>query len=298
MLDCETINTCTNDCIVCAYGMMKREKLVMPLERFEKVLRDYSDIGGGYLSLSPRGEIFLDPLLVKRITILDKYPKIKSVSVTTNAVPLDRFSDSELRKILNSFIRIHISIYGLDREEYHLMTQRDFYAQVVSNIKNIFKLIDKDKTSVAFGFRLLKSHSEKDIEDWIKKNFDKDDIPFGYTYSYTNWRGALNNPLPYEGKWQRRVQGESPCLLPLVQSLIYSNGDVTYCPCTEFDVIEEFKLGNIDDQSLQEMFNSEKNKRLWASQPRTCLSCAYYHPITQPSQVTSAFQDPLGVIGG
>jgi len=298
MLDCETINTCTNDCIVCAYGMMKREKLIMPIERFEKVLHDYSDMGGGNLSLSPRGEIFLDPLFAKRMSLLDKYPRIKSVSVTTNAVPLDRFSDKELRRILNSFIRIHISIYGLDSEEYCLMTRRDFYSRVVSNIKKIIELTNRDKTSIAFGFRLLKGHTEKDIADWIKTNFDNDDIPFGYTYSYTNWRGALNDPLPFEGKWQKRVQGESHCLLPLVQSLIYSNGDVTYCPCTEFDTIEEFKLGNIDDQSLQEMFNSNKNKNLWTSLPKTCLSCSYYRPITQPSQVVGAFEDPLSVIGG
>jgi molybdenum cofactor biosynthesis enzyme MoaA len=139
MIDCETINTCTNDCIFCAYGMMKRNKIIMPTERFEKVLQDYSEIGGGYLSLTPRGEIFLDPYLVKRMSLLGEYPRIKGVSVTTNAVPIDRFSDDELMLILNSLIRIHISIYGLDREEHRLITQRDFYPRVVSNIKKITK---------------------------------------------------------------------------------------------------------------------------------------------------------------
>ena len=298
MLDCETINTCTNDCIICAYGMMKRDKIIMPLERFEKVLRDYSDMGGGYLSLTPRGEIFLDPLLVERLLLLDKYPRIKGVSVTTNAVPINRFSERDLRQILNSFIKIHISIYGLDDEEYRLMTRRDFYSRVVSNIKMITELIDKEKTLISFGFRLLKEHSEKDISDWIKKNFGRDDIPYGYTYAYTNWRGALNDPLPFEGKWQKRIQGKSHCLMPLVEAAVYSNGDVTYCPCTEFDIIDEFKLGNVDDQSLGEIFNSDKNKELWTNLPKTCLSCSNYHPITQPSQIMSAFQDPINLIGG
>jgi len=289
MLDCETINTCTNDCIICAYGMMKRDKTVMPLERFEKVLHDYSDMGGGYLSLTPRGEIFLDPLLVERLSLRDKYPKIKGISVTTNAVPINRFSESDIRKILNSFIRIHISIYGLDDEEYRLMTRRDFYPRVVANIKTITELIDQEKTSLRLGFRLLKAHSETDIRDWIKKNLGRDDIPYGYMSTYTNWRGALKDPLPFEGKWQARSQGKSHCLMPLIETSVY---------CTEFDLIEEFKLGNIDDHSLGELYNSDRNKELWTNLPKPCLTCSYYHPITQPSQITSAFQDPVNLIGG
>jgi radical SAM protein with 4Fe4S-binding SPASM domain len=279
---------------------MKRNKIIMPIERFEKVLHDYSEMGGGYLSLTPRGELFLDPILVERVSLIDKYPRIKGVSVTTNAVPIDRFSDRDLRQVLNSFIRINISIYGLDCEEYSLMTRRDFYSRVVSNIKKITKLIDRDKTLISFGFRLLKKHSEKDIGDWIKKNFGMDDIPYGYTYAYTNWRGALDDKilLPFEGKWQKRVQGKDHCLMPLVECVVYSNGDVSYCPCTEFDMIDEFKLGNIDDQSLSDIFNSDKNNKLWSSLPKPCLSCSFYKPITQLSQHSSAFQDPISLIGG
>ena len=300
MLDCETINTCTNNCIICAYGMMKRNKIVMPIERFEKVLHDYSEMGGGYLSLTPRGEIFLDPLLVERVNLLNKYPRIKGISVTTNAVPIDRFSDRDLKQVLNSFIKIQISIYGLDCEEYSLMTQRAFYSRVVSNIKKIVELIDRDETAISFGFRLLKEHSEEYIRDWIRKNFGMDDIPYGYTYTYTNFRGSLNDkiPLPFEGKWQKRVQGKCHCLMPLVEGVVYSNGDVSYCPCTEFDIIDEFKLGNIDDQSLSEIFNSNKNKELWYNLPGTCLNCSYYRPITQLSQHKSVFKDPISLIGG
>jgi radical SAM protein with 4Fe4S-binding SPASM domain len=300
MLDCETINTCTNDCIICAYGKMKRKKTIMPMERFEKVLHDYSEMGGGYLSLTPRGEIFLDPFLMERISLLEKYPRIKGISVTTNAVPVDRLSDRDLEKILNSFIRIHISIYGLDNKEYSLMTRRDFYSRVVSNIKKILELTDRNKTSICFGFKLLKDHSEMDIQDWIKNNLGTDDIPYGYTYTYTNFRGAVNDEmiLPFKGRWQKRTQGTGHCLMPMIEGAIYSNGDVSYCPCTEFDIINEFKLGNIDDLSLSEIFNSGKNKELWNNLPRTCLICTFYCPITGPSQLLSVFQDPVSHIGG
>ena len=300
MLDCETINTCTNNCIICAYGTMKRDKMIMPMQRFEKVLHDYSEMGGGFLSLTPKGEIFLDPFLLERLSLLENYPKIRGVSVTTNAVPVDSFSDRDLSRVLNSFIRIHVSIYGLDSEEYSLMTRRDFYSRVVSNINKIFELMDRDKTMLCFGFRLLKKHSKKDIDNWIKNNFGTYDIPYGYTYTYTNFRGAVDDkiPLPFEGKWQKRAQGKGHCLMPLLEGVIYSNGDVTYCPCTEFDIIEEFRLGNIDDRSLGEIFNSKKNEELWSKMPKTCLSCPFYAPITDNSQLLSAFDDPISHIGG
>ena len=148
MLNCEITNNCTNDCIICAHRNMKRKKMIMPMNLFEKVLHDYSEIGGGYISLTPRGEIFLDPFLVERLNLLDKYPKIKGISMSTNVVPIDHLSDQDLKQVLNSFFKIHISIYGLNGEEYRLMTQRDFYSKVILNIKRILEFIDKDKTLI------------------------------------------------------------------------------------------------------------------------------------------------------
>jgi len=78
MLNCETVNICTNNCIICPYSKMKREKTIMSQKIFEKVLHDYSEIGGGYLTLTPKnGEFFLDNLLPGRLSALDNYPKVR-----------------------------------------------------------------------------------------------------------------------------------------------------------------------------------------------------------------------------
>ena len=300
MLACETVNTCTNSCIICPYEKMTREKATMSMVMFEKVLHDYSEIGGGCLTLTPKnGEVFLDNLLEERLELLDKYPKIKYLSITTNAIPIDRFSDDLLRKILNYFDRIHISIYGLDPEEYSMMTRRDYYSRMILNIKRIIKFRNINKTELLFGFRFLKSHSKMDIDDWIKRNFEID-IPYGYTDTYMDWNGALDekNALPWVGNWRKKAQGDSHCLLPFILGMVYSNGDVSYCPCNDFNICEEFKLGNIDNKSLREIFNSEKNMELWRSLPEKCVNCSSYRPMANFDNYSDLFEDPVKYIGG
>ena len=300
MLACETVNICTNNCIICPYEKMTREKTTMSIEMFEKLLHDYSEIGGGCLTLTPKnGEVFLDKLLEKRLPLLEKYPKIKYLSITTNAIPIDRFSDKALMKLLNYFDRIHISVYGLDQEEYSTLTRKDFYSRMVSNIKRIIEFRDVNKTELLFGFRFLKIHSEKDIDDWIKTNFGMD-IPHGHTYTYMNWNGALDerNPLPWEGKWRKRTKGDSHCITPMILGMVYSNGDVSYCPCNDFDICEEFNLGNIKDKSLSDIFNSEKNIVMWRNLPKKCLSCSSYRPIANLCNYFDLFEDPVKYIGG
>lgn len=301
MLECETVNVCTNNCIVCPYEIMTRKKMTMPMKTFEKVLSDYSDIGGGYLTLTPKnGEVFLDELLADRLSILNKYPKIKGLSITTNAIPLDRLSDDNLKKIISHFDLVNISIYGLDREEYRIMTRRDFYSRMIANVNRIIEMRDERKTKLLFGFRFLKSRSTNDINRWIKSNFGRTDIFYDYTSTYMDWNGALDEKqiALYEGKWRMRDRGDSHCFLPLIAAIVYSNGDVSYCPCNDFDIYEEFRLGNIEDKSLNELFNSEKNKELWRTLPGKCLSCTSYRPMADLYKYADVFEDPIKYIGG
>lgn len=299
MLNCETINICTNNCIICPYGKMTREKEIMPLKLFEKVLHDYSDINGGYLSLTPKnGEIFLDRYLKERLNMIGNYKKIIGTSVTTNAIPVDRFSDSELKWILNHLKKLQISVYGLDEEEYKILTRKDFYSRMLMNTKRIVENIDSNTTMLQLGFRFLKNHKLVDIEKWIKSSFGID-IPYGYTYTYMNWNGALseNDTLPYNGKWSERTPVSSYCMLPLITAIVYSNGDVSYCPCNDFDISEEFRLGSIKDNSLNEIFNSEKNILLWKDVPKRCLNCSSHRPMDRICQNTRVFVDPVSHIG-
>lgn len=302
MIICETVNICNNDCIICAHSKMTRKKVTMPLNLFEKVLRDYSDMGGGKLSLTPMiGDIFLDKFLIERLEMVSQYPKITGLSVTTNAIVSDKFSDAELKFILEKFERVHISIYGLDNEEFQIMTRRSHYSRMLNNVKKIIE-INPNKKSVAFGFRFLKKHAESEIRSWIIKNFHCE-IPFSSTREYSNWANAVDTSikLPFAGEWIPSRENTEPCIIPLFACQIFSNGDVSYCACTDFDINEELKLGNVTKDRLIDILNSDKAKRLMKSDtgmPDYCRYCTFHKPMTELIQNKHAIQNPIEFIGG
>jgi len=302
MIICETVNICNNDCIICAHSLMKRKKVTMPLDLFEKVLKDYSDMGGGKLSLTPKiGDIFLDKLLIERLKIVTKYPKITGISVTTNGIASSVLSETELKFVLHCFERFHISIYGLDAEEYRVMTRRSQYLKMLKNVKRIIDL-SKNATNIVFGFRFLKNHTEDEIKIWIQQNFGCQ-IPFSFTNSYSNWGNAIdtNSKLPFDAEWIPIKENTVPCLIPLFACQIYSNGDVSFCACPDFDINDELRLGNLKEKDLTDIYNSNKCKELWNfnnKMPNYCKYCTFHKPISDIEEYSKTIENPINFIGG
>jgi len=239
MLFCETVNICNNDCIICAYSHMKRPKGIMPLSLFRKCLSDYALMGGGNLSLTPVvGDIFLDSLLLERIVIMKEFETICPVTVTTNCVMSNRLSDIELSTVLNFIGRIHISTYGIDREEYYAMTQRDKYDEFVQSVRRIISLIS-DSSKIVFGFRFLKNRTENEIKSWMQDNFGAEFI-YGSTGTYANW-GVLDTSrkLPFSAEWHEVKTNTEQCLIPLIACQVFVDGSVSFCHCDDFDINHE-----------------------------------------------------------
>jgi len=157
-LTVETINICNNDCIICPYSLQRRSKQTMSIELFAKTIRDYVEIGGGNLGLTPMtGEIFLDKFLQARLDLIRSEPSITSVSAISNASTVHRFSDDKLSELLDGFDRISISVYGLDAEEYEVMTRKAQYERMVNGIVRILALGGTDKVSLAIRHLKVRS---------------------------------------------------------------------------------------------------------------------------------------------
>lgn len=294
----ETVNDCNHDCVFCAKKSLRRTSAIMPLDLFEKIVHEHAAYGGGYVSLTPMiGDIFLDPYLLERLRIIERYSSLISLSVTTNVVLTDRYDDTDLRYILSMFKKVHISVYGLSENEYSMITNRTVYARFLSSFHRVVNFAGGDK--LALGFRFLFNHPEKVIKKWMDDNLCSH-LPYASTIQYCKWPNArLPISLPGDAFWVEPKQQNLPCLVPLLSMQVYADGDVSLCACSDFNASEELKLGTLREASLQQVLKCEKIQSFFSvpwEMPNICKACSFYRPITEVEQ--TFIDDPTTFIGG
>src|SRR5262249_60938755 len=97
--------------IISHYPPHPRRKQYMPLDLFSQAIRQYSEIGGGPVGLTPMvGEVLLDKMLLDRLRILDDSPAVTVVSAISNGSMAYLYTDQQLAEILSYFDRLTISI--------------------------------------------------------------------------------------------------------------------------------------------------------------------------------------------
>ena len=301
----ETINICNNDCVICPYSAQTRKRGTMSPPLFEKVVRDYAAIGGGPVSLTPLvGEALLDKHLMERLKFLNDNSSISSVSVTTNAVMAHRFDDEYLRSILSLINRVKISVYGLDREEYATMTKKDEYELFRKNVVRILSMAKAG--SVVFGIRYLKDRSVADIQAWCaeleRESGAKVEIA-SMTNTFANWSHFdTSKPLPLQGRWKSVPENTKQCGIPLLSVQILSDGRVSFCACANFDGAPDLMIGDLNNNSLSEILESEEVAALWnwerCGVPEFCKTCSFHTPLSDLGRVEWVYRDPIRYIGG
>jgi len=299
MLHIETVNICNHNCIFCAYEANKNKKMIMSMDLFSKVVSDYVDIGGGGISLTPSpGEIFFDPLLMKRLQLLGNVPQITSISITTNGIGSEKYGNQELKDILCRFDRVHISIYGLNASEYSQITRCQTFDQCISSIRRIVEYANPNV--VSFGFRLLYNRNESEINTWVQNTFGRA-IPYGYTTEYTTWGSLILcelNELPGDARWKEMPHISKPCFRPLISIKVCVSGDLSLCVCSDRSS-QDLLLGSVIKQSIESMYNSQKCKQFWSSGenvPESCKKCSTYQSIDEFNPYW--LEKPIDYIGG
>lgn len=306
-LTVETVNICNNDCIICPYSAQTRRKGYMNIDMFDMILGQYSAIGGGALGLTPMvGEIFLDKKLEERLALIGHHPSITSVSAISNASMASLYADNHLSSILDRLERLTISTYGLDRDEFQIMTRKDGYEKFRASLVRLLRIGGPEK--IRISARQLIDRPQEQVDRWISDiatdaGVTPDRIVFGTTLSYANWgHFDTTTPLPHDATWTSEPVNSSQCALPLVSAQILVDGTTSFCGCANFDGVSELNIGNISETSLSDMLRSDRVKRLWNWEaygtPDFCKRCSFHTPVENLSSIPLAFADPLGTFGG
>ena len=266
-LNCETINICNNNCKKCRNNL-KRTRQTMNMKIFKKLLDDYSEIGGGAISLIPTGgEIFLDKYLYKRILLIRDYKNISDIIIHTNGTKTHLLNNRELKFILDNLSKLEINIFGISQKEYMSYTHKDNYGQLLENLKNISKVIE-NKSIIYIKFQFTNMHTVEEIEEWLMTYLGAV-VPYEYIDPNNNDKAISDDTL-----------SQLPCYYPFLLSHIFVDGKVSLCGSGMYETINKMIIGNINTNSLKEIFSGPNILEFLNSDfSLNCKNCPYYENL-------------------
>lgn len=293
-LSMEITNVCNANCIFCAYQYDKRKKASMDEELFRKALAEYKAIGGQRVNLTPHlGELFVDRDIIRKMRYI-KELGFKEASTYTNASLLHHFG---LEDILRSGLtEILISTAPLQEDVYRKIYRNNNYQKVLNNISELLKTFcrlsdnhDPEMTvqQIAIEFRSERSLQEctqlADFQKFVKPYLTSR-IHLGNFHRYDAWSGVITQDQLIPGMTIKNAN--FPKRLPCGRTShiqVGVNGEVRLCGCrVDVNAIEdELTVGDIRQNSLKELYNSEKVKKIKDSFYANrlldvCKKCSWY----------------------
>lgn len=207
----EFTNACNHACVFCYNPRMKRKIKTLPLETFEKFVKNASVSGLEEVGLYSTGEPFMTKNIYQYVAIAKKN-KLKRIYITTNGA-LAKIS-TVAKCIEEGLSSIKFSINAATRENYKIIHGYDDFEKVFKNIKDIRNYIIKNKleTQMLCSF-VYTNLTEKEIV-LFRAKFSKyfEDIQFIKAH---NQSGALvneNNALTQSVQTEPEVEFKyKPC---------------------------------------------------------------------------------------
>jgi radical SAM protein with 4Fe4S-binding SPASM domain len=274
-IDIEATSQCNLRCTMCARTKMidRNEFWVegrFPQEMFYKIIDECADKGLRSIKFQYLGE----PLLNKKIHEMVKYCKNKGiidVMYNTNAVAL---TEGVARKILDSGLdKIFFSFDSPYRDEYNQIRIDGDYDKVLKNIRNFIKMrnklgLDKPVTRVSM-IKLNESDGKyNDFVELFKDDVDGiaslDLMDHDLELKYIDERSMWNEvERKYDEIFSEDVSeknnGKFCCPQLWQRMFVHPDGVVT--PCC-LDVTRSLKMGNVQENSVEEIWNGDKYKML------------------------------------
>ncbi len=286
-LGIETTNACNADCIFCAYQYQERPKSVMPTSVFAKAVKEYAAWGGGSLELTPVvGDPLMDKEFLEKVCLAAAELRIRPLYFYTNAILLDPVRSKAL--IESGITDLHISTTGFDQEMYQRVYRSNQYPRVIQNLIDLLEINQGLSNPVNIRIFVRADRSIAEVEQFPDyARIRKYPCEFHYSYYFDNWAGAIaSTDLSPEMNLLPIPEKKGPCELLMVYPKILVNGDVTACGCRDYNGKSELILGNLHQNTLQEIWQNGKIekifKRFWNQDyPDICKDCRLYRSARQ-----------------
>jgi len=262
-LDVEVNLTCNYKCVMCPrtvlnIGDKENKKLLMDVDLYKKILDESSDNNLYGIDVSFLGE----PLLRKDLPELLKYAKNKGILDIRMHTNGSLLNESVSKKLLDAgLIFIQIALDANSRETYEKIRVGGDFDKVKQNILNFLRL--KKERGLSYPIVKLSfvrmNVNENEIKEFIE--FWKDKVNYITIQEYINpYNLQKNNLKPEESNYRNDLVDENFICTQLFQRLVI-RWDGTVIPCCN-DFNNKLKLGNVKENTLKEIWDSEKLKHV------------------------------------
>lgn len=266
----EPSSRCNFRCIQCfqslkADSYFTRNRGAMPLARFQRVLDQLKSWPGPkikVLKLSLYGEPLVNPEFCDMLKLAREADVAERIETTTNASLLSR--DVAEKWVACPLDYARISIYASDQAKHQAVTGSDLDIRAIHENLRVLREIKKSTGSEKpfVSCKMLDAYDNDENERFIRMYRDvADEVYIDKPHSWIKVEGADFIKTYYQdgadGALTDLKQNSTrriACPMAFTTLAVRSNGDVAPC-CVDF--IGGTNLGNMDEHSLQELWNSD-----------------------------------------
>jgi len=251
VMNIETTNACNFRCIMCPIDEMKRPTGTMEFSLWKKIVQEAK---GKTEMIIP--SFFGEPLLNPKIVDFVKYAKDSGIDVhmSTNTSLLTKDKSEALIKA--GIDKILICIDGATKEVYEKVRKGGVFEKTIANAEAAMQARDELGGHTVIELQLIElAPTSPEVEKFINKwkNTSADHLKIK---KFQNWGGQLNQKsYSHSTAYENAV----PCDYLWRVMVIGWNGDVVAC-CR--DVHGKEILGNVNKQSVKEIWNSKRMQEL------------------------------------
>lgn len=252
----EPTNLCNLNCTFCARGHMEREIKRLTLHSFQRILEHLPS--GSYLTLTGNGEPLLNPQIYEMIRYASNAGMF--VSSITNATAL---IDQNQDKLIDSGVsRIQISFQSMNPVAYEAVMQNANFRKTLENVLSFIKKTRTLQKKIFISVCTVKVEESKRYAAISKKFWEK--MPIDNYYEGE----LLSLQSDSSAYGQCKVEDSEnylPCATPWIAVKVNADGSVN--PCVH-DFSSKYSIGNVNENSLVSILNTDKAKRFRAASLR------------------------------
>ena len=299
----ETSSFCNARCIYCAHskelpGFFEGN---MSMELFRRIMRDVHDFPHKVklFEMFGFGEPLCNPNLAEMISIAREEEIVEKINFTTNGI---LFNKENIDKILEAGVdTIRVSLQGLNAQSYEkvcgvkinfdrFIDNLSYLYEHRGNCKIRMKIADVSINNIPDGRKIFENIFGS-IADSI---FVEHIIPIYSAVDYSNdaYRNAINGREDIQQNHFHKV-----CQRPFYRLRVGADGKVTAACC---DTPNDIYLGDINKQSLLDIWNGQKHKALLKMQLEgrrcdipECKHCVLPNDITSEADILDPWADEI-----